>query len=77
MAETSKSTKAAADDAGTKAAPAGVGDGGASQLQATMDEAEAKGYLGEVADETPNRNYTVAGVLEGAETPETAEREGR
>lgn len=33
-----------------------------------------KGYRGEVPDPTPNANYTVAGSVKGAPTPET-ERE--
>lgn len=37
-----------------------------------LDEANEKGYLGEVADKTPNQNYTVAGVTKGAETPESS-----
>ncbi len=32
---------------------------------------EDKGYRGVQADETPNENYTVAGVLAGKPTPET------
>jgi hypothetical protein len=66
----------AEDTKGTKASAAKAQDGGAAQLQRTVDEAEAKGYFGEVPDETPNRNYTVAGVLEGADTPETTRAEG-
>ncbi len=40
-----------------------------------LEEANEKGYLGEVADKTPNENYTVAGVTKGAETPETPDDE--
>jgi hypothetical protein len=69
MADTTSKTTTKATTA--KGAPAT--DGGAAQLQAIVDEAEQKGYLGEVPDPTPNRNYTVAGVLEGAETPENAD----
>ncbi len=36
-----------------------------------LEEANEKGYLGEVADKTPNENYTVAGVTSDAPTPET------
>lgn len=46
-------------------------DLGADEVQAKVDEAEAKGYLGEVPDPTPNENYTVSGVTSGAPTPET------
>ena len=35
-----------------------------------LEEANEKGYLGEVADQTPNENYTVAGVTSDAPTPE-------
>ena len=30
-----------------------------------------KGYFGTQVDQTPNENYTVAGVLAGEPTPET------
>jgi hypothetical protein len=33
-----------------------------------------KGYRGVQADETPNENYTVAGVLAGKPTPETEQK---
>lgn len=38
---------------------------------ADLEAAAAKGYIGVVADPTPNENYTVAGVTSGAPTPET------
>ncbi len=41
------------------------------ELQAAVDAAEEKGYLGVKVDPTPNENYTVAGVTSGAPTPET------
>jgi hypothetical protein len=53
----------------TKAAK--VDDLGASEVQARFDEANAKGYFGETPDETPNENYTLAGVTSGKPTPET------
>jgi hypothetical protein len=31
-----------------------------------LEEGQRKGYLGEVADPTPNEAYTVAGVTKGA-----------
>jgi len=40
--------------------------------QNPLEEANEKGYLGEVADKTPNQAYTVAGVTKGAETPESS-----
>lgn len=48
------------------------GDLGASEVQARFDEANAKGYFGETPDDTPNENYTLAGVTAGKPTPETA-----
>jgi hypothetical protein len=52
-----------------------AGDGGAAEVDAAVAEAEAKGYIGETPDKTPNRNYTLRGVVEGAPTPETEPRE--
>ena len=48
-----------------------VGDSGAAEIQARFDKANAKGYFGETPDETPNENYTLAGVTSGKPTPET------
>lgn len=42
-----------------------------ANVQKAVDEAEAKGYIGTTPDDTPNENYTVAGVLAGKPTPET------
>lgn len=39
--------------------------------QAAVDDATAKGFVGFEVDQTPNENYTVAGVLAGLPTPET------
>ena len=41
------------------------------ELQRRVDEAEAKGFSGVVAAPTPDRHYTVEGVLAGKPTPET------
>lgn len=46
-------------------------DAGQAEVQAKFDEAEAKGYFGHAPDETPNENYTLAGVNSGKPTPET------
>jgi hypothetical protein len=46
-------------------------DLGASEVQAKFDEANEKGYFGTTPDETPNENYTLAGVTSGKPTPET------
>lgn len=49
-------------------------DGGEAEAQRRTDEAEDKGYLGTVPDETPNEAYSVAGVTSGTEAAE-ADRE--
>lgn len=46
-------------------------DAGQAEVQAKFDEINGKGYFGEVPDETPNENYTLAGVTSGKPTPET------
>lgn len=46
-------------------------DAGQAEVQAKFDEANEKGYFGEVPDKTPNENYTLAGVTSGKPTPET------
>lgn len=46
-------------------------DAGQAEVQAAADEANDKGYYGEVPDKTPNENYTVQGVTAGKPTPET------
>lgn len=45
-------------------------DAGQAEVQAKFDEAEEKGYFGTVPDETPNENYTLAGVTSDKPTPE-------
>lgn len=47
-------------------------DAGQAEVQAKFDEANEKGYFGEVPDETPNENYTLSGVTSGKPTPETS-----
>jgi hypothetical protein len=47
-------------------------DSGEKEVQAKVDEAEDKGYLGTAVDETPRENYTLQGVVEGKPTPETS-----
>lgn len=46
-------------------------DAGQAEVQKAFDEANKKGYFGEVPDETPNENYTLSGVTSGKPTPET------
>lgn len=40
-------------------------------VQTAVDEETEQGYRGSTPDPTPNENYTVAGVVAGAPTPET------
>lgn len=40
------------------------------QVEKAVNEETEQGYRGTVPDETPNRAYTVAGVLAGEPTPE-------
>lgn len=42
-----------------------------ARVQEQVDEQVEKGLAGVEVDETPNENYTVAGVLAGKPTPET------
>lgn len=62
MATTAKKT--------TDAPASAEGDLGAAEVQAKFDEAAEKGYFGSVPDETPNENYTLAGVTSDKPTPE-------
>jgi hypothetical protein len=45
-------------------------DSGEAEVQALVDEAEDKGFLGDAVDETPRENYTLQGVVAGKPTPE-------
>lgn len=40
----------------------------------TLEEAVETGYLGSVPDQTPNENYTLAGVIANKPTPENQRR---
>lgn len=46
-------------------------DLGADQVQQRVDAENAQGFAGVEVDPTPNENYTMAGVIDGAPTPET------
>lgn len=48
-------------------------DKAVAEVQKTVDEENEKGYRGVTVDPTPRENYTVAGVVKGAPTPETDE----
>jgi len=47
-------------------------DSGEAEVQAIVDEAEKRGFLGNAVDETPRENYTLSGVVAGKPTPETS-----
>jgi len=59
----------------SEAAPAA--DEAVQVVQDATARAQALGFFGVEADPTPNSNYTVAGALEGAPTPETDLDHGR
>lgn len=42
-----------------------------AQVDKLVKEETDQGFWGEEVDETPNENYTVAGVTSGKPTPET------
>lgn len=46
------------------------GELGGKEVQKKMDVETTQGFSGAVTDPTPNENYTVAGVVKGAPTPE-------
>lgn len=46
-------------------------DPAAEAVQHAMAKAQERGYFGVEQDQTPNENYTVAGVTSNAPTPET------
>jgi hypothetical protein len=54
----------------TSAKPEKKADLGQAELQARSDKATKQGYWGKVPDETPNENYTLAGVTSDKPTPE-------
>ena len=49
------------------------GDSGEQQVDEAFEEANERGYFGTTTDPTPDENYTVEGVANGAPTPETDE----
>lgn len=50
--------------------PSSKTDAGQDEVQARFDEAAKKGYFGHTPDDTPNANYTLAGVHANKPTPE-------
>ncbi|MFD4912849.1 hypothetical protein ACFWNR_06455 [Streptomyces virginiae] len=51
--------------------PAPAIDEATAAVQAAFDKAQEQGFYGVEVDPTDNHAYTVAGVTEGAATPET------
>lgn len=60
-----------AQETGVAEKKAAAASTGGDQSQAKMDEATEQGFIGVEVDQTPNENYTVAGVTAGLPTPET------
>ena len=46
-------------------------DLGASEVKSRIQKENEQGFRGTEVDQTPNENYTVAGVTSGKPTPET------
>ncbi len=46
-------------------------DRSTAEVQERVDRETERGFRGVEVDPTPNENYTVAGVIKGAPTPET------
>src|SRR6187549_2196952 len=49
----------------------GNAETGNAEVQEKIDKETAQGFRGTEVDPTPNKNYTVDGVISGAPTPET------
>lgn len=54
----------------TQTSSGAADDAGQDEVQKRFDEAAEKGYFGHTPDETPNENYTLAGVTSDKPTPE-------
>ncbi len=78
MTETPKpadtSTPAPSPSPSGKADTAVTADIGENEVQAQVDEENARGFRGTRTDPTPLENYTVQGVVAGKPTPETDEK---
>lgn len=48
-----------------------VKEAGGDQVQEMVDEANDRGYFGEMLDDTPREHYTLEGVGQGLPTPES------
>lgn len=55
----------------TAKARAVADDRSTAEVQERVDQETERGYRGVEVDPTPNENYTVSGVTQGAPTPET------
>lgn len=51
--------------------PVKASEAAADKVQSATDKINEQGFLGHKVDETPNENYTIAGVTAGKPTPET------
>jgi hypothetical protein len=71
MALTNKSHPENSPEGKQAKADAQAADPSLAEVQKVADKEAAQGYRGVKTDPTPNENYTVAGVLAGAPTPET------
>jgi hypothetical protein len=61
-----KQTSPAPKPASASTDAAKASDHGKAAIQAVWDKANDQGYFGTVPDETPNEDYTVAGVTRKA-----------
>lgn len=55
--------------------PEKAAEAGNEQVQQVVDAENERGFRGVEVDQTPNENYTVAGVTSGKPTPETTTAE--
>lgn len=51
--------------------PVKASEAAVEKVQDAADKINEQGFIGEKVDETPNENYTIAGVTSGKPTPET------
>lgn len=65
MADTNDKNPKASSSTTKDAQPSG-GDAGQAEVQRIESEAEAKGFYGNVPDETPNEGYTLKGSVAAA-----------
>lgn len=68
MSRTKSDTSKASTEKSVKETPS---TGIQATIQEKFDQEQKQGFRGTEVDSTPNENYTVAGVTQGAPTPET------